>query len=80
MPEELHEVAGQTLSMPWQYPPEGGPYERTWCQQTSPNELLHHHHDSAEGGGLGALMVWKLQLFQELGHYSQKHQPGGVSR
>nr|XP_008525293.1 PREDICTED: trem-like transcript 4 protein [Equus przewalskii] len=39
MPEEFHEVAGQTLSVQWQYPPEGGPYNRrTRCQQTSSHE------------------------------------------
>ncbi|XP_037699336.1 trem-like transcript 4 protein isoform X1 [Choloepus didactylus] len=37
-PEELHEVAGRTLSVPCQYPPKEGPYEnKTWCQERSPN-------------------------------------------
>ncbi|XP_014388449.1 PREDICTED: trem-like transcript 4 protein [Myotis brandtii] len=38
VPEELHDVAGQTLSVRCQYSPAGGPYrQKTWCQQTSPN-------------------------------------------
>ncbi|XP_036271042.1 trem-like transcript 4 protein [Pipistrellus kuhlii] len=36
--EELHYVAGQTLSVRCQYFPEGGSYrQKTWCRQTSPN-------------------------------------------
>lgn len=37
--EELHKVAGQTLSVRCQYPPERGPYvKKTWCRQTSPGK------------------------------------------
>uniref|UniRef100_G1QBE2 Ig-like domain-containing protein n=1 Tax=Myotis lucifugus TaxID=59463 RepID=G1QBE2_MYOLU len=38
VPEELHAVAGQTLSVRCQYSSAGGPYrQKTWCRQTSPN-------------------------------------------
>ncbi|XP_021570158.1 trem-like transcript 4 protein [Carlito syrichta] len=38
VPEELHEVPGQTLLLQCQYSPKKGSYVRkAWCQQTSPN-------------------------------------------
>lgn len=38
VPEEFHDVAGQTLSVRCQYSPVGGSYrQKTWCRQISPN-------------------------------------------
>jgi hypothetical protein len=37
--DELHEVAGQTLSVRCQYPPKRGSYVlKYWCHQTAPNK------------------------------------------
>nr|KAF6342296.1 triggering receptor expressed on myeloid cells like 4 [Myotis myotis] len=38
VPEELRDMAGQTLSVRCQYSPTGGSYrQKTWCRQISPN-------------------------------------------
>ncbi|XP_016068159.1 PREDICTED: trem-like transcript 4 protein [Miniopterus natalensis] len=38
VPEELHEVAGQTLSVRCRYLPKEGPYrKKAWCREMSPN-------------------------------------------
>ncbi|CAH7210966.1 trem-like transcript 4 protein [Phodopus roborovskii] len=38
VPEELHRVLGQNLSVRCQYKPKEGPYvPKSWCRQTSPN-------------------------------------------
>lgn len=61
VPEELHYVAGQTLSVRCQYSPEGGSYrQKTWCRQTSPNFCTRLVTSSGPQTQDSRYMIWDV--------------------